>query len=91
MRGGRGVEGGWERGRRGPLTCGFWSVTSWPRCLHVDTLQVGAAGGKFTAAGGKFTAVGGGWVKGRRPRASAPTTDRESRCTVRNGGTWFAE
>eukprot|EP00976_Prorocentrum_cordatum_P116249 1196135-Prorocentrum_minimum.AAC.3 len=24
-------------------------------------------------------------------RASTPTTDRESRCTVHKGGTWFAE
>eukprot|EP00959_Pyramimonas_sp_CCMP1952_P183038 3827561-Pyramimonas_sp.AAC.1 len=34
--------------------------------------------------------VGGSLVKQRRPRASAPTTERESRCTVRKGGTWFA-
>eukprot|EP00959_Pyramimonas_sp_CCMP1952_P151401 3168125-Pyramimonas_sp.AAC.2 len=37
--------------------------------------------------------LGGGvvWSSEDADRASAPTTNRESRCTVRKGGTWFAK
>eukprot|EP00959_Pyramimonas_sp_CCMP1952_P032700 685814-Pyramimonas_sp.AAC.1 len=61
--------------------------------------RVSSAGGGFRATGDRFRATGGGFratggslvQRRRRQRASTPTTDRESRCTVHKGGTWFAE
>eukprot|EP00976_Prorocentrum_cordatum_P082327 1184770-Prorocentrum_minimum.AAC.1 len=54
-------------------------------CSSSSRVGRGWSGGGYSIRGRVL------WSSEDAQRASTPTTDREARCTVHKGGTWFAE